>query len=141
MTVLLTAFIFGNSSADGDTSSGLSLLVTQWLNGVLEWMNIPLQLSHHFVRKLAHFTEYSLLGGLLTASLWAWRNKPWHFRLVWIPVVIGGCMASLDEWLQTFVPDRHGCVPDALLDLSGVAWAAAAVSLFIKLRSDSKREI
>jgi len=134
LTVLLTAFIFGNSFADGDTSSGLSLLVTQWLNSVLEWMNIPLQLSHHLVRKLAHFAEYSLLGGLLTTTLWSWRNKPWKFRLVWLPIVIGVCMASLDEWLQTFVPDRYGSPYDVLLDLSGVVWAAIAVSLFIKIR-------
>lgn len=137
LAVLLTAFIFGNSSADGDTSSGLSLLVTQWLNGVLEWMSIPFRLSHHLVRKLAHFAEYSLLGGLLTASARSWRREPWSLRLVWIPAAIGGCIASLDEWLQTFIPDRYGCIPDVLLDLCGVAWAALAVSLLFALRKNA----
>lgn len=138
MTALLVAFIFGNSSADGDTSSGLSLLVTQWLNAALDWLRIPLELSHHFVRKLAHFTEYSLLGGLLTAAAAAWRVKPWRFTLVFIPVLIGGCVSSMDEWLQTFIPDRCGCTSDVLLDMCGVIWAAAAVSLLIAHREKCK---
>jgi len=135
LTVLLTVLIFGSSSADGETSSGLSLLVTQWLNNALEFLHIPVVLPHLLVRKLAHFAEYSLLGALLTATVQAWSRKPWKFRYVWLPIVIGGCLASLDEWLQTFVPERCGCVSDVLLDMSGVLWAAAAVSLLLCYRS------
>lgn len=109
--------------------------MTQWLNSALEWMNIPLQFSHHFVRKLAHFAEYSLLGGLLTASVWSWFPRKWKFKDAWLPIVIGGCLASLDEWLQTFVPGRYGCLPDVLLDMCGVTWAAIALSLFLAYRA------
>lgn len=140
MTVLLTAFIFLNSGADGETSFGLSAVVTQWLNSALEWARIPIELSVHFVRKLAHFAEYSLLGGLLTATVWAWRAKPWRFSLVWISIVIGGCMATLDEFLQSFTPDRNGQFPDVLLDLCGVAWTASAVSLLIGIRASDRSE-
>ncbi len=128
VTVLLLAFIFGNSAAEGEDSGQLSLLVTQWLNGLLDSLHAPFDLSHHFVRKLAHFTEYSLLGASLTVTARAWRSAPWRMGMVWLPLVCGAVTAALDEWLQTFVPDRHGCVSDALLDFCGVLWAALAVS-------------
>lgn len=128
VTVLLLAFIFGNSAAEGEDSGRLSLMVTQWLNGLLDRLNAPFDLSHHVVRKLAHFTEYSLLGASLTATVRAWRSAPWHMGMVWLPLVCGAVTAALDEWLQTFVPDRHGCVSDALLDFCGVLWAALAVA-------------
>ena len=140
-TVLLLAFIFGNSAADGEESGSLSLMVTQWLNGILEWLDAPFALSHHAVRKLAHFTEYSALGASFTALVWAWRNKPWHMKNVWLPLLLGGATACADEWLQTFVPDRHGCVSDALLDFCGVLWASLAVSallLMAQKRASSK---
>lgn len=140
LTVLLVVFIFGNSSADGDTSSGLSQMVTQWLNSALEWLHIPLELSNLFVRKLAHFASYSLLGGLLTATTASWRVKQWRFTLVSIPIIIGGCISSLDEYLQTFIPDRCGCISDVMLDMCGVVWAAAAVSLLLTRRTMCKAE-
>ena len=140
LTALLVAFIFGNSSADGETSSGLSLVVTRWLNSAFDWLHIPLELSHLFVRKLAHFASYSLLGGLLTATAASWRVKQWRFTLVYIPIVLGVLISSLDEYLQSFIPGRCGCVQDVLLDMSGVVWAAAAVSLLIAHRSKCKGE-
>ena len=140
LTAALLAFIFGNSAADGDTSSDFSLLVTGWLNSALAAVKIPLVLSHHFVRKLAHFSEYSLLGALLTATVNAWRRREWKFRAVWLPLVFGLVTASLDEYLQTFVEDRFGTPLDSLLDFSGVLWAALAVSAFLAVRAKKKAE-
>ena len=141
VTALLLIFIFGNSSAEGEESGQLSLMVTQWLNGLLERLSIPLELSHHTVRKLAHFTEYSLLGASLTGTVWSWSRGEWHMSRVWLPLVCGAVIAAADEWLQTFVPDRCGCVSDALLDFSGVLWAALAVSgILILLRRNTARK-
>lgn len=134
LTIALLAFIFGNSAADGEKSSDFSLLVTGWLNSALAAMRIPLELSHHFVRKLAHFSEYSLLGALLTATVNAWRRREWRFRAVWLPLALGLATASLDEYLQTFVEDRFGTPLDSLLDFSGVLWAALAVSALLSAR-------
>lgn len=131
LTALLLVFIFGNSAADGEQSSDFSLLVTEWLNNLLEGINIPLRLPHLLVRKLAHFSEYSLLGALLTATVCSWRKRNWHFGNVWLPIVCGVCVASADEFLQTFVPERSGNAYDVLLDFSGVLWAAIAASAVI----------
>ena len=131
LTVLLAAFILLNSSADGETSSGLSLAVTNLLNTVFDRLSIPLVLSEHFIRKAAHFTFYSLLGGLTTVTVSLWRSKPWRFGCVLMPIIICVCFASFDEWIQTLVPGRCGCISDVLLDTCGVTWAALAVSLII----------
>lgn len=142
ITALLLMFIFGNSAAEGEDSGQLSLLVTQWLNSALERMGIPLELSHYAVRKLAHFTEYSLLGASMTVTIWSWRSRPWPMGAVWLPLLCGGITAALDEWLQTFVPDRNGCVSDALLDFSGILWAALAASVILVLiERRGKRDI
>ena len=104
-------------------------------------MHIPIQLPHLLVRKLAHFSEYSLLGILLTATVCSWRKKEWKFGAVWLPMVCGICVASADEYLQTFVPERSGNAYDVLLDFSGVLWAAMAASALIVLinrRASSK---
>ncbi len=134
LTAALLVFIFGNSSADGEASSELSLMVLGWANGLLEALKLPITLSHHFIRKLAHFTEYSLLGALLTATTASWRRRQWCFRSVWIALVFGSTTASLDEYLQTFVSGRHGSPLDVLLDFSGVLWAALAVSALLTRR-------
>lgn len=139
LTVLLLAFIFGNSSADGEQSTEFSLIVTQWLNGVLESMNIPIVLPHLLVRKLAHFSEYSVLGILLTATVCSWRKRAWRFGTVWLPIVCGLCVASADEYLQTFVPERSGNAYDVLIDFSGVLWAAIAASAVIVLKIRKKQ--
>jgi len=131
LTVLLAAFILLNSSADGEASFGLSLTVTNILNSLFDRLGIPLVLNEHFIRKAAHFTFYSLLGGLTTATVCLWRSKPWKFTSVWIPIVMCACFAAFDEWIQTLVPGRCGCISDVLLDASGVTWAALAISLLM----------
>lgn len=141
LTALLLVFIFGNSAADGEQSSDFSLLVTEWINNSLKAMHIPLRLPHLLVRKLAHFSEYSLLGILLTATVCSWQKKAWRFGAVWLPTVCGLCIAASDEFLQTFVPERSGNAADVLLDFCGVLWAAMAASAFIcklKKRESSK---
>jgi len=133
LTVLVLMFIFGNSAADGENSSELSLLVTQWINSCLSGIGIPLELPHAVVRKLDHFTEYSVLGALLVMTVWAWcrAGVRWKFSWVWIALVCGLCTACLDEYLQTFVPQRCGSPADAALDFCGILWAASVVSALL----------
>ena len=73
----------------------------------------------HPIRKLAHFTEYACMGMLVyLATRPFWQNKKrWYLKIiVWV------CLsAAIDEFHQTFVPDRYGCVADVLLDTLGGA--------------------
>jgi VanZ family protein len=63
--------------------------------------------------KLLHVTAYACL----TASgVWAFRPYPAMRYVAWGLVAHG----AITEYLQTYVPTRHGCVRDVILDSIGV---------------------
>ena len=62
------------------------------------------------LRKLAHATEYAILGALLVYAL---RRPGWA-------VVLGIAYAISDEIHQSFVPGRQGSPLDVLIDSAGV---------------------
>lgn len=72
----------------------------------------------HFVRKLAHFSIYTVLGILLSV------NAVYHFKEKWfrilLPVSLGILYAVSDEIHQLYVPGRSGQISDVLLDSAGV---------------------
>lgn len=90
----------------------------------------------HFVtRKLAHFTEYAILG-LLAAR--AFRTSPhaaiarrWFFISLALIVVY----ALLDEYHQSFVPTRTASVFDSFIDMTGGLTALIFIS-----RKDAKAQ-
>ena len=63
------------------------------------------------LRKLAHMTEFAILGALLVRAL---ERAPAAF-------LAGVAYAATDEWHQTFVRGRDGNVLDVALDAVGVA--------------------
>ena len=90
-------------------------------------------LTLHFVRKLAHFVEYFILGGLLYLD-WSLLGKP-----SLLPAAGTGLLAAAgDEFLQTFVPGRSGEVADVLLDLFGVV-VGAGLLLLLRKRKEARR--
>jgi VanZ family protein len=85
------------------------------------------------VRKCAHLAEYAVLALLLR---WALRKPPeseappWRWPEAGLVLALVALYAASDEFHQTFVPSRQGCVSDVLLDTAGGAfgllcwWAA-----------------
>lgn len=72
------------------------------------------------LRKLAHMTEYAILGALLVRAL----GRPA------LAITIGALYAVSDEVHQSFVRGRHGAWYDVLIDSVGVtvgvlAWRQA----------------
>ena len=62
------------------------------------------------LRKLAHLTEYAVLGALLLRAL----ASPW------LAILIGGLYAITDEVHQHFVRGRHAVWYDVVIDTVGV---------------------
>lgn len=62
------------------------------------------------LRKLAHLTEYAILGGLL----YRWLAS------VPLAVLVGSAYAATDEIHQTFVTGRAGRPLDWVIDTAGV---------------------
>ena len=126
-------FIYANSlrqaSASAEESQGFFALLVRFF---------PF-FTHAFVRKLAHFTEYTLLGIHLAAFplvLGCGRKREYFFTFC-----AGALVALTDELLQVFVPGRSGALSDSALDMGGVLFgyllyflSARAVRHFAEIR-------
>lgn len=129
--VLLIAwnlFIFINSSMPGDVSSAQSGIVVNVIYPLLSKLGIGLSLNDvsFLIRKLAHFTEFFILGVLLYGVYINYAKKTKLFLFV---VLHGIVVASLDEVLQTFIKNRSGDVKDVLIDTLGILAAYLIISL------------
>ena len=76
----------------------------------------------YVVRKLAHVTEYAVLGALLLRALG--RELP--------AFLLGVAYATSDEVHQHFVPGRHATPVDVAIDAVGVA---LGVALYRRVRT------
>jgi len=77
---------------------------------------------HFITRKLAHFTEYAILGFLAAR---AFRPYPRWFLISAVLIVV---YALLDEYHQSFVPSRTASVFDSLIDMAGGLTALIVIS-------------
>lgn len=137
--VLIGAAIILFSSQDGTESSGLSTEVTRIISGIIfrrfdsmtaEEQSFIVSELNPFVRKLAHFTEYALLGAaiyslILSADTVRIRKK----RLA--ALIASAVFASTDELHQLFVSARSGKLTDVLIDSCGAAAGILAVTVVV----------
>ena len=130
------AFIFSQSALPADLSSQESGrvvdLIIRLFQGILP---IDRQTMVFIVRKGAHFTEYTILGGFLVPAVKEWMavdTTP-------VPVVreritawlAGTLYAMTDEIHQSFVPGRSCELRDMGIDSCGVLAGVLVVSLVI----------
>ena len=115
LLVLNLCFIWGNSMLPGKISGELS-------NGLLLWLSQLLgdawEMSLFLLRKLAHFSEFAMLGLLLGWMFLLWDQKGVH-RFT-MPLLCGMVCACVDETIQVFVPQRGPSVIDVWIDTAGV---------------------
>ena len=115
------AFIFSNSMAVAEVSSGESGRVLALLQGILRRLGHPAladRLTMHIVRKLAHFCEYTLEGFLLMLCMRVYSRHP--LKHITVPMLGGVLTALTDETIQLFSPGRSSQVTDVWLDSAGV---------------------
>lgn len=74
----------------------------------------------HTIRKLAHFTEYAVLGFFLTLHIGQLRQKLDCRAGLWWSIIIGVVYAASDEFHQYFVPGRSPGIKDICIDSLGV---------------------
>jgi len=123
MTVVLAA-----SAAEFSAANTGSLI-----RSILAWL-LPGLHPHHVdvihgvVRKLAHFTEYAILGALWFRGL-ARSGVARPPAAAWLALVISVACAVVDETRQSFVPSRTGSARDVLLDSMGALAAIVPARL------------
>lgn len=79
-----------------------------------------------FLRKATHFSVFALLALVLYRVFR--HRQPFAIALPW-SLFFSLLVAVLDEWHQTFTPDRTGMVGDVLLDASGSVSMLLVVSI------------
>lgn len=137
LLVGLYCLIFSFSSDEGEESSSKSHLVSQTCVEIVnqvtgrKWTQaVKNQLADYYehpIRKLAHFSEYCLMGILLFViwSQWIPRNRVFCcLILAWVFLSAGA-----DEIHQLFVNGRDGNMIDVLIDTLG-----GAFGLFVSFR-------
>ena len=86
------------------------------------------------MRKLAHFTEFALVGFWFMLCLRVYTR---HFvKYVSWPLFVGLLVAVLDETVQLYVPGRSSSVRDVLIDFGGVLcglFAALLILMFCRM--------
>jgi VanZ family protein len=78
-----------------------------------------LEVVHHITRKLAHITEYAILGFLAARAFRTSPNPAISRRWFLISLALVVVYALLDEYHQSFVPSRTASIVDSLYDTAG----------------------
>lgn len=106
------AFIFFNSLTPAEISSKESGLIVNIFSNILDEFEINfLTVTEIFIRKAAHFTEYTILGIILYKTF---SGSAKYTLAYFVPLV--------DETLQLFTEGRSGQISDVWLDISGAAF-------------------
>ena len=138
LTVAAVAAIFYNSSLSAVESTEQSSPLTEWVNSVLASLHFPFAVTEKFIRKLAHFSEYSALGLLLSTTVYLYRQDRKKTLLTALP--IGAAVAVCDELIQLFPAGRSCQVSDMLIDTCGIAFGTLIVLLFISIKEKKQKE-
>ena len=124
-------FIWGNSLVPRLESAAMSLRLTLWLQSI----GIPV--TDHFVRKLAHFCEFGLLGCELT--LLSWLRYGLRLRELCLSALAAFLAAAIDETIQIFT-GRSGQIKDVLLDFTGALTGILFTALLIWKVFDKRKK-
>jgi VanZ family protein len=74
---------------------------------------------HFLTRKLAHFSEYAVLGILSGRAFASSANDFVRRRWFQAALLLILCYALLDEFHQSFVPSRTASIYDSAIDVAG----------------------
>ena len=143
LSLLWMMFIFMMSQQNADVSTETSLRAGTVVAELLvpdyrEWTPteqraLAMRIDYP-VRKLAHASEYTVLGILYSLSVLSLSAEPRRRKLLCTAFPLGVLYAASDEFHQLFVPGRAGRVSDVLIDSSGVLLGIAIVSLFMHIK-------
>lgn len=144
LAVTWMAVIYMFSCQDGVESDETSMnvvteIITNNISEYESWSKTKQQdftdVMDFIVRKLAHFSEYAILGILCYIALSGviFADKRFVFGLVII--LICAAYASCDEIHQLFVSGRSGQIRDVIIDTSGSLFGTLICNLIFKFKT------
>ena len=130
---MITVFMFSAQKGDvsGDTSGKFTEMIIRILTGKSVDTNNPtIQMVETIIRKIAHFTIYTI-GGFLIMNYAYVTDKNLKEKILY-SICFGGGYAITDEIHQFFVPDRSARIFDIGIDTLGVITGVFIYVLFRK---------
>ena len=126
LCIAAIAFIFSNSLQTGEESGAQSSFVTNAVQKIFRvfapnsWIATATgeayERLHGVIRTIAHFSEFALLGALLT---WCWRSYTKDMLFFLIPACLVVLVPIVDECLQTLSAGRVAAISDVFTDTLG----------------------
>lgn len=111
LVILWMIFIFVMSSFDATSSSNQSNFIVDIITSIINIKDTGL--LSLIIRKLAHFTEYFILGILVINFITRYDKK------IIIAILLCIIYATSDEIHQIFVPGRSCQITDIMIDSLG----------------------
>lgn len=111
LVIIWMMFIFIMSSFNSNESSNQSNFIVNILSNIFNISNI--EILSFIVRKLAHYTEYTILGILVYNLIYSYNKK------IYISIIICIIYATSDEIHQLFIPGRSCQIKDIMIDTFG----------------------
>ena len=133
---LIVFFIWDNSLQNGGTSDGFSLIFAEWLAPIADKLGFygNIWALNRIIRKLAHLTEFTILGGVLYVVLRRYIEYGTVVKTIGVGIVI----ACLDEFIQLFSLGRSSQVFDVLIDTIGIIIGISVVKLAYYISHDKR---
>ena len=141
LTAFMMLFAWIHSCFPASVSSKESEGVLQFVYGFFKLFGLDRDGAEHVIRKVAHFSEFAAIGGLLLSCAYCFdRRRPHRF---YVYVLFAGLLAAvIDETIQLFVEGRAGMIVDVWIDLGGVVFGSLLMLGFYALyrRKQRKKE-
>ncbi len=125
LLILWMIIIFSFSSADANKSTGTSDKVITTMIEIKDKITnnetpnnekeIIVKNSSFYVRKIAHITEYLILGLLMFNAL-----KQFNILNIYYAIILCVLYSCTDEFHQLFINGRSGSFRDVLIDTIGI---------------------
>ena len=139
INIIWMVVIFSFSAQPASESSETSTKVGTMVGKVLKpgFSELPKEEQIQYVRKiefpirkLAHATEYAILGALMSLFFFSWNRKRYGlYGWLW-----GILYAITDELHQSFVPGRSCQMTDVAIDSLGCLFGCTVIALLMSIR-------
>lgn len=90
------------------------------------------EIIHHYIRKTGHFVGYGLVALTWLRAWWYTLSHSKFLTDAALAMLATATMASLDEWHQSFLPNRTSSPWDVLLDCCGALVLQTLVYVFLR---------
>ena len=135
LLLAFTALIFSFSLDSAVESDAKSEDVTRFLQTVCDFLRLDIEMVNGVIRKAAHFVEFAILGALayICSRAFGYGASP--------AMLYSIIVATIDETIQIYSPERFSSTEDVLLDFAGALFGILIIfllNLIIKKKNEKR---